>query len=249
MTKPCETIINLLGCDYELFENEPSGEKIAARHEELWEQGLREGFTPLLIVVSDTLAETLELNCEDADVPLTAAGAASLRESILREAAAVDVDRFFADRLAEYMAEHEDDDVLGKFKKCEPQNALLTLVNENEIAEIILAKIPTAAPWELAAWVPMGGFNDCPSPAEQVAVFKRWHEQYGAVPDLVTYDVWEMELRGKQPVNDNAEAETLAKAHFAFCYDRVMQVSEEWTSIRGLASQLKNSTTWYFWWD
>ena len=56
MTEDCKTIIDFLGCEYELFENEPDGAKIAARHEELWERGRREGFTPLLIPVSDVLA-------------------------------------------------------------------------------------------------------------------------------------------------------------------------------------------------
>jgi hypothetical protein len=126
---------------------------------------------------------------------------------------------------------------------------LASVKEKNDIPEIILAKIPTTNPWELAAWVPMGGFNSCPSPAEQVAVFRRWHEKYGAVPVLVTYDEWELELRGKEPVKENADAEVPAKEQFAFCYDIVMQAAKGYDSIRGLANQLRGSTFWYFWWD
>ncbi|MDR1311610.1 MAG: DUF4253 domain-containing protein [Burkholderiaceae bacterium] len=249
MTENCNTIVRFLGCDYELFAKEADGAKICARHEELFLQGQREGFTPLLICVSDTLSEAIELACEDAEVPPTPEGAADLRRDILQKAAAVDVDNFLSARLAEYMEMHEDDEVYGTFQPCEPRACLLTIMVENDIDEIILAKIPTTNPWELAAWVPMGGFNDCPSPAEQVAVFRRWHEQYGAIPDLVSGDVWELELRGKPPVDDEASAERLAKKHFAFCYDIVMQAASGWDNIRGLASQLKGATTWYFWWD
>jgi hypothetical protein len=81
MTKDCQTILDFLGCEYELFENEPDGAKICARHEELWGEG--KGFTPLLIIVSDVLAETIELNCEDAEVELNPIGEEALRNDII----------------------------------------------------------------------------------------------------------------------------------------------------------------------
>jgi hypothetical protein len=249
MTEDCRTIIDFLNCDYELFENEPDGAKICARHEELWKQGQREGFTPLLILASDVLAEAIELGCEDADLEATAENAAAMRADILQKAEAVDVDAFLAARLAEYTEMHKGDDITGEFKDCEPIDYLISIMKKNNIPEIILAKIPTTKPWELAAWVPMGGFNDCPSPAEQVAVFRRWHERYGAVPDLVSYDVWELELRGKEALKDNANAEALAREQFAFCYDIVMQAAGGYNSIRGLANRLRGSSVWYFWWD
>jgi hypothetical protein len=249
MTEDCQTIIDFLGCDYELFENEPGGAKICARHEELWEVGRREGFTPLLILVSDTLAETIELGYEDAGLEASAENAAAMRAGILQKAETVDVDAFLAARLKEYTEMHEGDDITGKFKKQDPVDYLISIKEKNKMPEIILAKIPTTKPWELAAWVPMGGFNDCPSPAAQVAVFRRWHEKYGAVPDVVSYDEWELELRGKDPVKDDAGAEALAKEQFAFCYDIVMQAGEGYNSIRALASRLKGSSIWYFRWD
>ena len=43
----------------------------------------------------------------------------------------------------------------------------------------------------------------CTSPAEQVAVFKYWNEKYGALPDTVTHDIWEMQLT-KPPVTNEA---------------------------------------------
>jgi hypothetical protein len=80
-----------------------------------------------------------------------------------------------------------------------------------------------------------------------VAVFRYWFEKYGAVPALVTYDVWELAL-SNPPLTDE-EAELLAKEHFAFCYDIIMQANEGFDTIRARASCLKGSRSWYFWWD
>lgn len=44
----------------------------------------------------------------------------------------------------------------------------------------VLALVPTKAPWEVLAWVPLGGFNWCPSPQYQVAFAKHMYEVYGA---------------------------------------------------------------------
>ncbi|MDR2529751.1 MAG: DUF4253 domain-containing protein [Synergistaceae bacterium] len=249
MTESCKAIINFLGCDYELFENEKSADKITDRWNELTEQGERKGFFPLLIVVSDVLSDALEIQ----DMENTPEGVAAFRENVLHEAEEVDVRTFLDERLAEYMEMHSDMDIMGKFKSTstEPTERFcchLNILKKNRPhPEILIAKVPAKHPWELAAWLPMGGFNDCPSPTEQTAVFKYWYEKYGAVPGVVTYDNWEMKLT-RPPLKDE-EAEALAKEHFAFCYDVVMQASEGWATIRARASELKGSTVWYFWWD
>ena len=248
MTDHCKEIIKFLNCEYELFEKEKNDERIINRFNELTAQGKQEGFFPLIVVSSDTLAETLELALEDTDLDNTPESITVLRESILSEAQAVDVREFLHERLAEYLEMHSDMDILGKFRKSEPDDCFYShMDNKKPFPEILIAKIPAKNPWELAAWVPMGGFNDCPSAAEQVAVFRYWFEKYGAVPCAVTYDEWEMELQNP-PTTDEA-AEDLAKEHFAFCYDIVAQAGSGWDTIRARASTVKNSTTWYFWWD
>ena len=250
MTEDCKSLIGFLGCDYELFENEKSDDKIIDRWNELAEQGKQEGFFPLLIVSSGTLAESLELALEDAGVENTPEGVSALREKVLREAEDVNVQAFLDARLAEYIEMHGDMDIVGEFKLTEPDGCFychIDMLKRRPHPEILIAKIPAKHPWELAAWVPMGGFNDCPSPAEQTAVFKYWHEKYGAAPGVVTYDNWEMELT--EPPMTNEDAEALAKEHFAFCYDVIMQAGKGQDTIRARASALKSSTTWYFWWD
>ena len=62
---------------------------------------------------------------------------------------------------------------------------------------VILVKVPTTKPYEVLGYFGMGGYNECPFPAEQVAVAKYWYEKYGAVPAAITYD--EIEFYVERP--------------------------------------------------
>ena len=248
MTEYCQAIIDFLGCDYELFENEKSGEKIINRWNELTEQGKKEGFFPLLILPEDVLAETLELALEDAEKENTPEGVSAFRDEVLQQAEGIDPQAFLQERLAGCWETYEGINIRGDFKECKPNDCFYSHIDgKKPYPELIIAKIPAKHPWELPAWFPMGGFNECPKPAEQVAVFKYWHEKYGAVPGVVTGANWEMELTN--PPMTDAEAEALAEEQFAFCEDIVVQAGSGWDTIRAQASTLKGSTTWYFWWD
>ena len=44
----------------------------------------------------------------------------------------------------------------------------------------VLALIPVRYPWQVIAWLPIGGFNWCPTPEYQTAFAKHMYEAYGA---------------------------------------------------------------------
>ena len=103
------------------------------------------------------------------------------RESIIAKAKDIDVKELLKRLLDEVIPMEEDDDITGEFSLEEQMDHFLSI--EDVInKKIIIAKIPTDKPWEVAAWVPMGGFNDCPMPEEQVAVFKYWYENMELLP-------------------------------------------------------------------
>lgn len=52
---------------------------------------------------------------------------------------------------------------------------------------LYLAEIPTVNPWEVFAWLPFGGWNDCPDSEDMMAVFQYWYEKYGAVPACIGF--------------------------------------------------------------
>ena len=249
MNKDVQTIIDFLGCEYELFVDIKDDAQLIDKFNAYTVQGKKEGFVPVIVVASDVLAEALELALEDADLQATADDIATLRKQIISEAEKVNVAEFLAEKLTEYEQMHEEDDIEGNFIDCEPSHCFYSYFDYNNKAaeNIILVKMPVKNPWEVAAWLPMGGFNDCPTPAQQVAIFRYWYEKYGAVPAVVTYENWELELQ--KPPTDRKAALALAKEQFAFCYDRVMQAAQGHDNLKALASELVDSTTWYFWWD
>ena len=236
MSDECKAIIDFLGCEYELIKNGKSG-YVMERFRALTEQGAAEGFFPLMIVPSDTLLDSLEIGAEEAE----GEDSAARRDAVLRAAQDINAQKVFAQQMEEReLDEDELEEMLGDFDASDFFSDGFGMGEP----ELLIAKIPAKHPWELAAWVPMGGFNECPLPEEQAAVFRYWYEKYSAIPRLVTFDIWEMNVA--KPPRTQAEAEALAKEQYAFCPDIVAQGTE---TIRALASGLINSPVWQFWWD
>ena len=110
---------------------------------------------------------------------------------------------------------------------------------------IIIIKLPTTAPYEALAYLCMGGWNDCPEPAIQVAVSRYWYEKYGAVPAAISHDT--VEYYVERPAQTDADAKAVAVELFYFSYgDAVYQGSE---TFEALANQVYSSRQWYVWWD
>ena len=110
---------------------------------------------------------------------------------------------------------------------------------------VIIIKLPTTAPYEALAYLCMGGWNDCPEPAIQVAVSRYWYEKYGAVPAAISHDT--VEYYVERPPQTDADAKAVAVELFYFSYgDAVYQGSE---TFEALANQVYGSRQWYVWWD
>ena len=118
--------------------------------------------------------------------------------------------------------------------------------NDTEMTyPLILAKIPVKNPWEIFAYLPFGGWNECPDTPELMAVAKYWARQYGAIPAAISHD--ELEFLLPTPVPEEKAMDT-AVEQYGFCPDVVNQGPEEAT-VGTLADVLRQSTVWYFWWD
>ena len=110
---------------------------------------------------------------------------------------------------------------------------------------VLLAEIPTKNPWEVFAWLPMGGWNACPGPLEMMAVAKVWAERYGAWPAAVSHDTLDFALPAPAP---EADCLTLAAVQARFCPERVSDCGEG-ASLGRLAGDLARSAVWTFFWD
>jgi len=75
--------------------------------------------------------------------------------------------------------------------------------------EDVLALIPTLASYEALAWLPLGGFNVCPTAEYQVAFARHMHECFGAVILKVDYDRIAMYL--PEPITDKEKVIAAAR--------------------------------------
>lgn len=226
--------------EYEIIKNAKDESSVFQYYQNALSEGKRQGFTPVIIVPSDTITEMIEINLEENENGV---------EDILTKAHEINPKTILDDRLRELMPASADrEELVGIYTASEiTQRTFHSIIDFNTkrpYEELIIAKIPTAKPWEAAAWIPMGGYNECPSPEEQVAVFQYWHGKYGAMPAVVSYDIWEMYV--ENPIDNEEDAKDLAWDQFAFCSDIVFQGIGQ---INKLAGTLVNSNIWFFWWD
>lgn len=110
---------------------------------------------------------------------------------------------------------------------------------------ILLAEIPVKEPWQAMAWLPMGGWNNCPAPFAMMMTARRWYEEYGAWPAAVSHDI--LEFAVEQPVPRERCLE-LAAEQGIFCPERVLTCGED-ASLGRLAGDLMRSNIWFFIWD
>ena len=119
------------------------------------------------------------------------------------------------------------------------------LADEEDQGEMLLLQIPTDDPADIPAYLPFGGWNDCPGAETQLAFTHYWREKYGAIPAaLDNADC--LEFLVERPVTDPLEAKNLAVEQFAFCSDLPFQVFEDFEQLTEFIHQ---SRQWYFRWD
>ena len=116
---------------------------------------------------------------------------------------------------------------------------------DEEKGEMLLLQIPTDDPADIPAYLPFGGWNDCPNAETQLAFTHYWREKYDAIPAaLDNADC--LEFLVERPVADPLEAKKVAVEQFAFCSDLPFQVFEDFEQLTEFIHQ---SRQWYFWWD
>lgn len=225
------------------------------RYLQLREQGKREGFTPVIVTLDNLILDEITEGLESAGVQTVP----ELVQHIMEASQAIDVPAFFARIAQELPAEtvKKDqqistvDDYFAPGFSASPDDDDPTTVDfispfqAGSDDPVIIIKLPTTAPYEALAYLCMGGWNDCPEPAIQVAVSRYWYEKYGAAPAAISHDT--VEYYVERPPQTDAGAKAVAVELFYFSYgDAVYQGSE---TFEALANQVYGSRQWYVWWD
>lgn len=243
MSETAKSIVRKLGYPCRVFAEKTPYEDIVNAYHAAVERGKKEGFTPVLVPADDTLEDFLGYLADDG----------YSAENVLKEETRSGKE-ILQERFAEYSGQNEEDfdmdmdEFIGEYDG-EPDEmadfSSLYDYNTGETAEVILVEAPTKNPWETVAYIPFGGWNECPDPGEMAAICKYWYEEYGAVPVTISSDVLEMSVPA--PVGE-ARALEAAKEHYAFTPDRVDQGTQTGT-LSEVAASVAVSKIWFFWWD
>lgn len=161
-----------------------------------------------------------------------------------RKGLALDVDKWIRDRRASDPDYYIADGPLTGVEPVEPLTSVRDVLSGTYLPKVAIALCRVTEPWEVAAVLRPGGWNDCPDSTVHLAFFKRWYELYGAVVTSMTDDVIEFTIA--HPPKSPQQAMRLAEEQFVYCADIVHQGVN---SIRNLAAILTSANNWYFWWD
>ena len=114
----------------------------------------------------------------------------------------------------------------------------------HEYNKVYIAKIPTIKPYEVFAYIPIGGFNDCPRDEEHIAIAKYWYEKHGIFPIAIGCDTVQYSV--KNLTKDGKKFDDLCIELVFYCEDIIIQGYE---TLKALKDVLKRSTIVLFWWD
>lgn len=232
------SIVNRLGYPCQVFSTQAGYEEVMDAYEKAVLAGKQEGFTPVLVPADNVLEENLGILKEDGfSLEDVLKAEPESGEKILQGIWEADADGWtdLAGFIGEFDEEPETVDRFTVFQDYRSRRNV----------ETVLLKVPTVRPWELVAYVPFGGWNECPDVKEMMAICKYWFEKYGAVPVTISHDVMEMRVPTPVKKQDSLQA---AKEHYAFDADRVEQCTRTGT-LSELAACIAASRIWYFWWD
>ena len=244
-TRPSEKakkVIDWLGCECEYYPAGKPAQFIQSTYEDAFAKKEMGGYTPVIIVVSDVLTEWLDMMLDEPGMT------PEKRRKQLLNAELPDAQEWFTEKLTEMKEQYEeywDEITADSGNTGDKIDKLSGFVDfgTKKAAEVIIAKIPTDKPWEIFAWLPFGGWNECPEPETMMSVGRYWFQRYGAIPALISHDILEF---AAQPVKDRSAAIGLSLEQYAFCNDIIDQGFQE---LCVLADVLTKSSVWFFWWD
>ena len=253
-----KAMMEYLNCECTYFPAMADDDPIMSAYNYAKRESVKEGFVPVLIKADDEILwECLIMNSDpdsdgEDDYAFDPDKVAEYRKKMLATFLK-DGKMVLEEMIGRRKEEAEDDDmdwdedILGEMVGGYDNRRFSSYWNSDSkmTYPLILAKLPVKNPWEIFAYLPFGGWNECPDTQSLMAVAKYWFEQYGAVPAAMTHD--ELEFLLPAPISEK-KAMDVALELYGFCPDVIDQGPEEAT-VGALADVLRQSTVWYFWWD
>lgn len=249
------SLVNFLNCPCTYFAPMIDDQPLVDAYQEALEQSKKQGdFVPVFVIPSETLLETLVMNSDESNegqyYEFDSASVDAYRQNMLANdsshgATALGDLINITQEVLEDPAVFEDM-INEPGGTVEPHDRLFTWwdYETNMTHHLVLAKIPVKHAYEIFAYLPMGGWNACPSNDNLIAISRLWQEKYGALPAVLSCDSLEYQLPKSISETD---AKDLAIKQYAFCPSLIEE--SDGITISSHAQALKLSTVWYFWWD
>ena len=168
------------------------------------------------------------------------------RQEIVDEAATVVFPDWFLERLNANL-EPRPGEIDAWVEEAGDEMGIVTHLNVDSGLpkdQVTIGLLPVADPADLFAVLRWGGWNDCPWPAEHVAVQRHWATRFGSEVLAITGDV--VECLVARPPQDRPTALRLAKEQIAYCEAIIERGTLD---LPSLAAGLVDSRYWFFWWD
>ncbi len=246
-----ENTMDIFGCDAFQLDEKMTSAEVTELYLNEREQGKASGYTPVILALDRRVREMVEINVSDVGTP------EQFRGKILSdtEGGKELLDKWY-ERLKEDFGEDgeedafsESDEALDRRLQTIGKHGANMLWSVKDSAEamtdgegVYLVRVPTANPWEIAAWLPFCGWNECPNADDMVKICRHWYESCGAAPAFITGDI--MMFRLDKPISDKQTAREISHQHAAFC--------SEFLGMTGLdhqTAEIMTSNIWNFWWD
>lgn len=250
-----EDAVDIFGCAAFRLDEKMTGTQVTDLYLKEREKGRSSGYTPVILALDRRVRETVEINVSDVETP------EEFRKEILSdtEGGKELLDEWFTQLKEEYSEYEggsfgsslfsEDDEALDILVREQALNVSSNLWSVDYSADMMvdgegvyLVRVPTANPWEVIAWLPFCGWNECPSADDMVKICRHWYESYGAAPAFITGDTMMFWL--DDPIKDKQTAREISHQHAAFCSEFLWA-----TGLNYQTADIMTSKIWTFWWD
>ncbi len=227
------------GCKAQKLDNSLSGKEVFDLYLEELENGKKSGYTPIIVVVDESLTDLVQYYYSE-NVKSPEEYVSSVLSNDHSDG------KGFLDERYEKLKEFYGDSIDNELEqwRADPvgsPSAANVPSLDNLYGKPYLVKVPTNESYNIPAWIPFGGWNDCPDIDDIISVCKYWNDKFGAIPMIISRDT--LIIYVERPITDVDEAVSTAKEVCAFCDDFDI------APVSAISEMVYNGDSWYFWWD
>ncbi len=165
----------IFNCYADKLDKKTDAKEITELYLKSFADGKEKGYTPVIVFVNDIFKESIEWHFEDyGSSDEYVKKMLSLDHSNGKEL----LDKWYSGLKDAYEEELSvDSEMIDMINSMNCSNQYLTSANTFD-GTVYLVHVPTDKPYEIFAWIPFGGFNECPDTEDMISVCKYLYVKY-----------------------------------------------------------------------